>query len=171
MTLKPAAPSDFPEIVSLTNLAFRGESGWTMETKYIEGQRIDLNMLEEMVAKQPEGLLLTWRDEAEGTLLGSVWLEPEQDGDWYMGLLAVQPEMQGRQLGRQMLDACEETVRAKGAERMVISVVNARSRLISWYERRGYVRTGERKPFPYDDPRVGKPLRDDLEFLVLVKNL
>jgi len=171
MNLIRATVSDFPEVVALTNLAFRGEEGWTVESKYIEGQRLDLEMLEETLAQHPAGMLLIWRDEADDTLLGSVWLEPEKDGDWYMGLLAVRPEQQGRQLGRKMLDACEETVRAEGAKRMVISVVNVRSRLVAWYERRGYVKTGESKPFPYDDPRVGKPLRDDLEFLVLVKQL
>jgi ribosomal protein S18 acetylase RimI-like enzyme len=171
MELKPATPSDLPEIVELTNIAFRGNTGWTIETKYIEGQRIDRQMLEENFAAQPEGLQLTWRDEIEGTLLGSVWLEPHQGGDWYMGLLAVRPDMQGRQLGRQMVDACEQLVRERGAGRIVISVVNVRPKLIAWYERRGYVKTGETKPFPYDDPRVGSPLRNDLEFLVLAKQL
>jgi ribosomal protein S18 acetylase RimI-like enzyme len=88
-----------------------------------------------------------------------------------MGLLAVRPDQQGQQLGRQMLEASEAAMRERGAEKVVISVVNVRERLIGWYERRGYVRTGEMKPFPYGDERVGRPLRDDLEFLVLEKAL
>jgi ribosomal protein S18 acetylase RimI-like enzyme len=70
-----------------------------------------------------------------------------------------------------MLEASEAAMRERGAEKVVISVVNVRERLIGWYERRGYVRTGEMKPFPYGDERVGRPLRDDLEFLVLEKAL
>ena len=36
--------------------------------------------------------------------------------------------------------------------------------LIAFYERRGYVRTGIKKPFPYGDPRFGLPKRKDLQF-------
>jgi hypothetical protein len=43
--------------------------------------------------------------------------------------------------------------------------------LIAWYERRGYQRTGETKPFPYGDERVGIPKLDDLEFVTLAKAL
>jgi ribosomal protein S18 acetylase RimI-like enzyme len=171
MQLQRVTESDLPEVVDLTNLAFRGNQGWTIESKYIEGQRIDLEMLREDMKEHPDALLLIWRDEDDGTLLGSVWLEPKDGGIWYMGLLAVRPDQQGQQLGRQMLEASEAAMRERGAEKVVISVVNVRERLIGWYERRGYVRTGEIKPFPYGDERVGRPLRDDLEFLVLEKAL
>lgn len=43
--------------------------------------------------------------------------------------------------------------------------------LIAWYERRGYRRTGEVGAFPYDDPSVGTPLRDDLALVTLIKPL
>jgi hypothetical protein len=36
---------------------------------------------------------------------------------------------------------------------------------------RGYHKTGETEPFPYGDDRFGAPLRDDLSFLVLEKDL
>ena len=171
MQLQRITERDLPEIVDLTNLAFRGEVGWTIESKYIEGQRINLEMLLENMREHPEGLLLIWRDERDGMLLGSVWLEPKERGTWYMGLLAVRPDRQGQQLGRRMLEASESAMRERGAQKVVISVVNVRDRLIGWYERRGYERTGEMKPFPYGDERVGRPLRDDLEFVVLEKVL
>jgi len=171
MQLQLVTERDLPEVVDLTNLAFRGNQGWTIESKYIEGQRINLEMLHEDMKEHPDALLLIWRDESAGTLLGSVWLEPKEGGNWYMGLLAVRPEEQGQQLGRRMLEASEAAMRERGAEKVVISVVNVRERLICWYERRGYVRTGEMKPFPYGDERVGRPLRDDLEFVLLEKVL
>jgi hypothetical protein len=52
-----------------------------------------------------------------------------------------------------------------------MTVVHLRETLIGWYERRGYRRTGETEPFPYKDQRFGRPLRDDLHFVVLMKNL
>src|ERR1051326_6481211 len=100
MKLQRVTEIDLPEVVDLTNLAFRGEVGWTIESKYIEGQRVSLEMLEEDMREHPEALLLIWRDEADETLLGSVWLEPKEGGTWYMGLLAVRPDRQGQQLGR-----------------------------------------------------------------------
>src|SRR4051812_32459055 len=100
MPLQRVTESDLPHIVDLTNLAFRGEVGWTIESKYIEGQRINLEMLEADLTEHPDAQLLMWRDEVDGTLLGSVWLEPKEDGAWYMGLLAVRPDRQGQQLGR-----------------------------------------------------------------------
>jgi len=54
---------------------------------------------------------------------------------------------------------------------MRMSVIDARAELIAWYERRGYRRTGEHKPFPYGDLRFGIPKRDDLRFEWLVKEL
>ena len=42
---------------------------------------------------------------------------------------------------------------------------------MAWYERRGYRRTGVKKPFPAVDPRFGIPMRDDLRFEVMEKGL
>jgi ribosomal protein S18 acetylase RimI-like enzyme len=88
-----------------------------------------------------------------------------------MGLLAVRPDRQGQQLGTRMLEASEDAIRQHQGRRIRISVVNVRQKLITWYERRGYVRTGEMEPFPYGDDRVGRPLRDDLEFVMLEKEI
>jgi hypothetical protein len=49
-------------------------------------------------------------------------------------------------------------------------VVNVRDALMTWYLRR-YHKTGETEPFPYGDDRFGAPLRDDLSFRVLEKDL
>ncbi len=52
-----------------------------------------------------------------------------------------------------------------------MTVINFRKTLIAWYLRRGYRQTGETEPFPYGDDRFGAPLRDDLVFVVLQKDL
>jgi hypothetical protein len=54
---------------------------------------------------------------------------------------------------------------------MEMTVIAQRPDLIAWYERRGYRRTGENRPFPYGDERFGRPRRDDLLFVVLEKPL
>jgi ribosomal protein S18 acetylase RimI-like enzyme len=86
-------------------------------------------------------------------------------------MLTVRPDLQARQLGRRLLAEAEAYAASRGAQRMRMSVITVRETLIAWYERRGYVRTGETLPFPYGDARFGVPLRDDLFFDVLEKPL
>jgi GNAT superfamily N-acetyltransferase len=177
MKLVAAIEDDFAEVVALANMAYRGTDstpGWTTEAAYITGQRLDDASLRKSLAEEPRARLLIWRDEADlahGQLLGTVWLEPEDENVWYLGLLTVRPDVQNRQLGRALLAAAEAYAKDAGGRKIRMTVVNVRATLIAWYERRGYVLTGESEPFPYGDERFGKPLRDDLEFVVLEKLL
>jgi ribosomal protein S18 acetylase RimI-like enzyme len=173
MVLTPAIEADYPTIIDLVNLAYRGigpSASWNIEN-FIEGQRLNESLLREELAAKPETHLLTYRDEPDGLLLGTVLLDPEKDGVWYLGLLTVQPDLQKRKLGRNLLADAEDFARQRGARRIQMTVVNVRDILIAWYERRGYTLTGEMRPFPYGDERFGKPLRDDLYFVVLEKDI
>jgi ribosomal protein S18 acetylase RimI-like enzyme len=172
MSLIPASDSELDAVAALVNSAYRGESsraGWTTEADYLDGQRTDAATLRRDLAETPGAVLLTLRDEPHGPILGTVWLEPARDGAWYLGMLTVNPALQARQLGRNLLEAAEVHAVGRGASRIEMTVVQIRDTLIAWYERRGYVRTGETRPFPYDDARFGVPRRDDLAFIVLEK--
>jgi ribosomal protein S18 acetylase RimI-like enzyme len=173
MLLNPAVEAEYPAIVDLVNLAFRGtgpNASWNIEA-FIEGQRLDESLLREDLAAKPKAHLLTYRDATDGPLLGTVLLNPGKDSVWYLGLLSVRPDLQKRQLGRTLLAAAEDFAKERGARRISMTVVNVRDILIAWYERRGYTLTNETKPFPYGDERFGKPLRDDLYFVVLEKDI
>jgi hypothetical protein len=52
-----------------------------------------------------------------------------------------------------------------------MKVVNVRATLIAWYQRRGYLLSAETETFPYGDQRFGRPLRDDLSFVLLEKEI
>lgn len=174
MQLTAAVEADYGAIAELANLAYRGSSeavGWSSEGEFLQGPRLTVDQLQRNLAKKPEARLLLFRDVAERPLLGTVWLEPAAGDTWYLGLLTVRPDLQNRSLGRALLEAAHEFARQRGARRMRITVLNVRGPLIAWYERRGYVRTGEVQPFPYGDERLGKPLRDDLAFVVLERLL
>ena len=119
----------------------------------------------------PPPYLLTHRDESDATLLGTVRLDPGRDGVWHLALLTVRPDLQKKQLGRSLLAAAEEFAKELGASTISMTVLHVRDVLIAWYERRGYSRTGETRPFPYHDKRFGTPLRDDLHFVVLEKKI
>jgi predicted N-acetyltransferase YhbS len=172
VALDRATEADYPAIVTLTNRAYRGtgpQASWNVEAM-IEGERLTDELLREDLAKSPHAHLLIWRDET-GDHLGHVWLEPGDDGGWYLGLLTVRPDLQDRKLGRSLLAASETYARERGATRIELTVVDVRDTLIAWYERRGYVRTGATRPWPYEDPRIGRPTRPDLCFVVLERDL
>jgi ribosomal protein S18 acetylase RimI-like enzyme len=174
MPLNCALETDYAEIVHLTDIAFRGtgaEAGWNSEADYIAGPRLTESLLRSDLAAKPHAQLLTYREGGGGPLLGTVLLEPKDEGIWNLGLLTVRPDLQGRHLGRALLTAAEAFAKERGAERIRMTVVNVRETLIAWYERRGYTLTGETEPFPYNDDRFGKPLRDDLHFVVLERNV
>ena len=174
MFLDRAVEADYSQIIDLINLAFRGVgpvASWNSEADFIEGQRLTESLLREDLAAKPHALLLTYREDPSGELSGTVWLEPKNDGVWYLGLLTVRPDLQKRQMGRVLLAAAESFAKQRGACRIRMSVVNVRKTLIAWYERRGYLLTGETQPFPYDDQRFGTPRQGDLHFVLLEKDI
>lgn len=174
MLLSQAVESDHAAIIDLANLAYRGtgpEASWNVESGILEGQRLNESLLKEDLSAKPGAHLLVYRDDKDGPLLGTVWLEPKDDGVWYLGLLTIRPDQQNRQLGRALLTVAEDFARERGGSRIRMNVLYLRDALIAWYERRGYALTGETEPFPYGDDRFGKPLRDDLHFVVLEKDI
>ncbi|HEX3967043.1 MAG TPA: GNAT family N-acetyltransferase [Edaphobacter sp.] len=173
MQLAAATEAEYPAIIDLVNLAYRGagpSASWNIEN-FIEGERLNDSLLREDLAAKPEAHLLTYRDTPGGQLLGTVWLDPGKDEVWYLGLLTIHPELQKRKLGGTLLAAAEDFARQRGARRIQMTVVHVRDILIAWYERRGYTLTGEIRPFPYGDERFGRPTRDDLYFVVLTKDI
>jgi len=174
MPLYPASDADMPAIAEFVNAAYRGESsrlGWTTEADYLDGQRTDAATLRTDLTAKPGAMLLAMRDIPNGPLLGCVWLEPDDVDRWFLAMLTVRPDLQDRQIGRALLSEAEATARARGAKSVRMTVVSIRDTLIAWYIRRGYAPTGETKPFPYGDQRFGEPLRDDLSFVILEKQL
>jgi DNA-binding MarR family transcriptional regulator len=172
--LSPAEDADLPGIVALMNRAYRGSgpsSGWSTETLYLSGDRTTEDLLRADLAAKPDASFLTWRDGRDDALKGCVWLEPIGGDVWYLGSLAVDPQRQKGGLGHALLATAEEWIRDRGGRRVRMTVVNVRDALIAWYVRRGYRQTGETEPFPYGDDRFGTPLRDDLSFVVLEKDL
>jgi ribosomal protein S18 acetylase RimI-like enzyme len=171
IALVAGGEADPEDVVALANAAFRGAGGWNAETGLIEGERTTVALLRFDLAADPSALLLIHREPETGALLACVRLAPKQAGTWHLGLLAVRPDLQSRQLGRRVLAAAEDFVRAQGGTLIRMAVINLRDTLIAWYERRGYRRTGEEEAFPYGDERFGRPLRKDMTFVVLEKRL
>ena len=171
LTFRNATTADVPLLVELVTSAYRGESsrsGWTTEADLLEGNRIVPEVLLADIARPRSRILLAGRD---GTLLGCAHVA-EEDGAGYFGMFAVRPGLQGGGMGRAILAEAERVAGKDWAlPLMRMTVIDLRVELIEWYERRGYRRTGQTRPFPATDPRFGLPLRDDLRFAVLEKEL
>lgn len=167
-----ARPGDAAALQPLVHRAYRGDSaraGWTHEADLLDGQRIDAADLESLIADPTQAVIVA---EASGAAVGCVQVSDRGQGLAYLGMLTVDPALQGSGLGRALIDEAERVARDRfGADRMEMTVIIQRTELIDWYVRRGYALTGERRPFPAKDPKFGLPRREDLEFLVLGRTL
>ena len=168
---RAATPADLDAIVALVTSAYRGDSsraGWTTEADFLDGNRIDAEVLRADIERPGSRVLLAERD---GALLACAHVS-EDDGAGYFGMFSVVPGLQGGGIGKQVLAECERIARDDWRlPAMRMTVIDIRDELIAFYERRGYRRTGILKPFPYGDERFGLPRRDDLRFEVLEKAL
>ena len=159
-----AAPADAPALKTLLEAAYRGDSaraGWNHEADILDDERIGRVELDALLA-DPAVTILTARDGQ--ALIGCVAVTRKGTTLGYLGMLCVLPTLQSGGLGRRLLDAAEDHARALGLAAMEMTVIDSRDALIAWYERRGYRRTGETRPFPV--------LRDPpVTFVVLEKPL
>ncbi|SDF90857.1 GNAT family N-acetyltransferase [Dyella sp. 333MFSha] len=170
-TFRTATPADAALIASLVESAYRGEAsraGWTTEADFLHGRRTDVTEIEALLTGSNGRFVLFERAEQ---VLASCYIE-RQGPVCYFGMFSVHPPAQGTGIGRLVIEEVEHFARDEWAsERIEMTVIDIRAELIAWYERRGYVRTGKTRPFPYGDERFGLPQRDDLRFEYLVKEL
>jgi N-acetylglutamate synthase-like GNAT family acetyltransferase len=167
--IEQASSQDVDELEMLINSAYRGESskkGWTTEADLLGGIRIDKNALEELISADNSVILKFTED---NNLLGCVNLVTKKKAI-YLGMLTVSPTEQQKGIGNKLMTASESYARDADFEEIEMTVISKRPELIAYYERRGYQQTGEKRPFPMNDPRFGEP-KTDLEFIVLRKLL
>lgn len=167
--MRPATSKDIPALNKLINSAYRGESskkGWTTEANILGGIRTSEESLLETIETEGTTILI---DFIESELVACIQLV-EKGEVLYVGMLTVKPDLQNAGLGKKLLKAAEEFAISKRISKLEMTVISDRTELISWYERHGYAKTGESRPFPMSDPKFGEP-KKFLEFLVLEKNL
>lgn len=167
--MKTAVLQDIPALNKLINSAYRGESskrGWTTEADILGGIRVSEDSLKETIETDGTTILVEF---LENDLIACVQLVEKQN-TLYVGMLTVKPDLQNAGLGKKLLIAAEEYALSRGITKLEMTVITDRIELIAWYERHGYAKTGETRPFPMGDPRFGEP-KKFLEFLVLEKVL
>jgi GNAT superfamily N-acetyltransferase len=172
-TFRVATSDDVALVVELVESAYRGErskTGWTTEAELLDGQRTDAEAIAAVISSADSRLLLA--SDEQGAVIACCVIQQRRAGRSYFGTFAVRPGSQGSGVGKQVLAEAERVARDEwGCAVVEMTVIGQRQDLIAWYGRRGYVETGEMRPFPYGDERFGLPKREDLYFVVLAKSL
>jgi ribosomal protein S18 acetylase RimI-like enzyme len=162
-----ATLADVPRLSVLIERAYRGPEaakGWTNEASLLAGPRSSPEEIEGLVRDEQARFVTAL---AGDRLVACALIKREGDGA-YFGMFAIDPDAQGGGLGKMMMTRCEAAARELwGARFMRLQVISLRDQLIQWYERRGYVQTGEREPFPFDTATGA--LRTDFDLVVLRK--
>ncbi|NOU25668.1 MAG: GNAT family N-acetyltransferase [Methylotenera sp.] len=165
---RKAESTDAPAITMLINSAYRGESsraGWTTEADILEGLRTSAKDVQLLIESENSMILIC----LDGNdLLGAICLEKAL-GAVHLGMFVVNPILQGKGLGKKLLNTAEKLAQQVwDAEKLQMHVITIRYELIAFYERRGYQRTGVLIDFPVN-PSVWQPKREGLRLETLEK--
>jgi GNAT superfamily N-acetyltransferase len=146
-------PADSGALVPLINTAFRPEQ------IAIEGDRINEEKLQPLFSN---GKFLLLEDD-EG-LAGCVYAEV-RGSRGYLGLLSLRPALQGRGLGRRLMEFAEDYLASAGCQAADLRTISARTDLVPMYEHLGYRITGT-APMP---PEI--PLKIPCHFIHMSRHL
>jgi uncharacterized protein (TIGR00290 family) len=164
---RQATAADVPPLVPLVRSAYRGPEarlGWTSDVGLVEGDRIDEEEMRALVLA-PAGAVLVV--EEDGEIVACCFVEDRGHGCAHLGTFAVAPGRQAGGIGRRLLAEAERyLVRRFGARTLEITVIELLEPLIAWYERRGFERTGEVRPFPALAGRA-EPVVENLKMITM----
>ncbi len=167
---RKATSDDLQRLSALINSGYRGEhskKGWTTEAHFLDGQRTDENLLKELI-KQPDQWIEVFFEKDPADFHACVQMK--KDGEsLYFGMLTVEPLIQARGWGSQIIKSVETRAMMFGLNSVKLTVLHNRPELIAYYERRGYAPTGLWEKFP-EDPAFGLP-KVELRLLEYKKNL
>ncbi len=103
----------------------------------------------------------TWVAEVDGGIVGTICLCPPdgtspaalcREGEYEFRFLATSPDSWGGGVAKALVAECEAQAVARGAERMVISVIDLNKRALKFYALRGYSLMPERDWSPAVSP-------------------
>lgn len=150
ITIRNAALDDAEKIVKLVNLAYRGEAakeGWTTEADILDGERINVQEVRDLISAEHSEIILAMDSESQ-ELLGCVHVKQEGQDTLYFGLLAVNPKLQARGVGKILLDQVSAKAQQKNLKKVRLTIINLRTDFFSYYERKGFKFTGKEEVFP-----------------------
>jgi GNAT superfamily N-acetyltransferase len=159
ITVRPFAPSDpVPEITALLHRAYAkqvamglrplaGRQGDDITSQRAANSECYLALMQERGRERIVGVILL--DEQEQAQFPPFFLKP---GVCHFAQFGVDPNVQGRGVGRVLLERVEQRAREKGAHELALSMAEPDRDLYDFYIRRGY-RFIEHWQWPYTNYR------------------
>ena len=147
MKAREGTQQDIPEVVRVINSAFR------VEDFFINGDRTNAGDISARMADPNVRFFVVETDHSLG-LAGTVIVELHGRRG-HFAMLSVDPQFQGRGLGRLLMNEVERHCREAQCEYLDLDVVNLREELPAFYEAMGFVAV-DTAPFP----DTGKLTRD-----------
>ncbi len=161
---------DVQPVVNLINSAYRGETsraGWTTEADLLDGLRTTFEEILSLIQNEKAFFLLSFEKDQ---LIGCILVEIIEYKVRF-GMFVTKPTLQGRGLGKQLLEQAEQHVKEKwNIFHFEMVVISCRKELLDYYERRGYLKTGRFLAFPFN-PDLFQPKVPDLKLEIIEKIL
>jgi predicted GNAT family N-acyltransferase len=158
LTFRLAEVIDIPLLVDLINKSYRDQQGrsWTTEIEFVKGLRITEDQLRQQLELSNSVLLIGEIDPSK--IVACIGLA-FQNNTVEIGTFCTDPDIQNMKVGRCVLEYAERFAlqQESGLASAIMYVLDVRSELIAYYERRGYVKTGSEQPYPLE-AGVGEPL-------------
>ena len=149
ITLRPALPGDAAAIGAVFDAAVR--AGWTYLGDLVAEPMFTAEDWEQLVADHlPPNVLLVAVDETDG-VIGYTAVHP---GDGEMFLLFVHPGYAGRGIGRTLLAAGHDALRAAGCPEAFLFVHERNERALAVYTAAGYRPDGSDRVSDFRGNRV-----------------
>jgi predicted N-acetyltransferase YhbS len=151
MPTRLATLDDVPELVRVINRAYEVEADMFVD------KRTDDADVRERLARPNACILVVDDDASNGRVLaGAVYVETRGERG-YFGPLAVDPDRQGRGLGRELVRAAERHCASAGCVFLDLDMVDLREELPRFYSALGFTMIG-RTPYP-DPSRTQRPVQ------------
>lgn len=167
MVFRNAQLADAPEVMALINRAYRENEGWTDETPWVEGKRLGLGVVRDLIRDSASEVYVHHRN---GVIVAVIQANIAAN-EAYITSLAVHPYFQRRGIGSAALQALEMYCRNRlGVTFVSASVLAPRQDVLTYLAKRGYQLIDYQEPFP-QHLKIGVPKTDNLLLSYLVKSL
>lgn len=172
LNFRTASADDASALQQLIQAAFRAEDsrqGWVADMAINSRFTVDIAHIAKTVTEPDSDFLIA--SNKAGDTVATIAVSRRDPDLARIFMLAVDQRWQQAGLGRQVLAYAEEYCqRTWGVTRLGLDALSTRQELISWYLRRGYLKTGETKPFPRD-AYSDLDLPEDLVFVQFEKSI
>lgn len=181
LTFKLADPAQAADIAALINAAFRSEptgQTWLTDDQDKRTDMLSVENVQDILSSSSTPILVgSVPDSSKPTAVctlrapGICSKTTGTPAKSWLGMLAIDPKFHRRGYGLETLKRAETFVGERwDARRLELNVVNTRIELRAWYEKNGYLPTGQIMEFPYGNHRGGL-MADGLELVVLGKDI